>query len=312
VILKLLGGILPLFSLPLWSQNVQRPEIIGIATVSFYAHDPAASRVFYHEMLGFDEPFDLKNPDGSTSLDFFKVNDRQYIEVEPEKNAGTERLKYVAFEVRNAEAIRKYLSEHGVPTPDHVTAGRSGNLNLTIKDPQGVAIAFVQRLPASLTSRSHGKDMPQTRISSRIMHVGFVVTKLEEELKFYEDVLGFREFWRGSSNGQTLSWINLRLPDSQDYIELMLYGEAPAPDKQGSANHVCLEVPDAQASAGILAHRAGEIGYKRAIEVHTGKNGKRIINLFDPDGTRTEVMEPHTIDGNPAPSSTAPPPRSRL
>jgi lactoylglutathione lyase len=32
------------------------------------------------------------------------------------------------------------------------------------------------------------------------------------------------------------------------------------------------------------------------------------VNLFDPDGTRVELMEPNTIDGKPAPSSTAPPP----
>jgi lactoylglutathione lyase len=264
--------------------------------------------VFYHDLLGFDEPFSLKNPDDSVSL-VFKVNDRQFIELAPEQTAGTERLNYAAFEVRDVEAMRKYLSAHGVAAPDHATTGRAGNLILTIKDPQGVAIEFLQYVPSSLTSKGRGKDMPDTRISSRVMHVGFVVTKLDAELKFYEDVLGFREFWRGSSNGQTLSWINLRLPDSEDYIELMLYGEAPPPTKQGSANHLCLEVPDAQAAAATARKRAAEIGYTRAIEVHTGKNGKRIVNLFDPDGTRTEVMEPHTADGKPAPSSTAPPPQ---
>jgi hypothetical protein len=31
--------------------------------------------------------------------------------------------------------------------------------------------------------------------------------------------------------------------------------------------------------------------------------------LFDPDGTRVELMEPKTIDGKPAPSSALPPPR---
>ena len=39
-----------------------------------------------------------------------------------------------------------------------------------------------------------------------------------------------------------------------------------------------------------------------------GINRKRQVNLFDPDGTRTELMETHTIDGKPTPSSTAPPP----
>jgi hypothetical protein len=43
--------------------------------------------------------------------------------------------------------------------------------------------------------------------------------------------------------------------------------------------------------------------------MHLGINRKRQANLFDPDGTRTEIMEPNTIDGKPTPSSTAPAPQ---
>ena len=42
--------------------------------------------------------------------------------------------------------------------------------------------------------------------------------------------------------------------------------------------------------------------------MHLGKNGKRQVNLYDPDGTRVELMEAQTADGKPVPSSTAPPP----
>jgi hypothetical protein len=48
--------------------------------------------------------------------------------------------------------------------------------------------------------------------------------------------------------------------------------------------------------------------YTRPLEIRTGINRKRQLNLFDPDGTRTELMEPNTVDGKPAPSSQAPPP----
>jgi lactoylglutathione lyase len=44
------------------------------------------------------------------------------------------------------------------------------------------------------------------------------------------------------------------------------------------------------------------------MEIRTGVNRKRQINVFDPDGTRVELMEPNTVDGVPAPSSTAAPP----
>ena len=43
-------------------------------------------------------------------------------------------------------------------------------------------------------------------------------------------------------------------------------------------------------------------------QLATGINRKRQINLWDPDGTRIEFMEPNTVDGVPTPSSTAPPP----
>jgi lactoylglutathione lyase len=54
--------------------------------------------------------------------------------------------------------------------------------------------------------------------------------------------------------------------------------------------------------------RAGAAGYTQPIESKVGRNGKRQANLFDPDGTRVELMEPKTFDGKAVPSSTARPP----
>ena len=39
--------------------------------------------------------------------------------------------------------------------------------------------------------------------------------------------------------------------------------------------------------------------YQRPIEQHVGVNRKRQVNLFDPDGTRIELMETVTVDGKP-------------
>ncbi|MDQ2774025.1 MAG: VOC family protein, partial [Acidobacteriota bacterium] len=290
------------------ARSVSPPQIIGIAHISLLAHNFDASRSFYRDMLGFEEPYSLKNADGSPSMTFFKVNEGQYIELAPEKTAGQSRLNHFALEVPDAEAMRKYLNSRGVEVPDHVPTGRIGNLNFMIKDPQGVSVEIVQYGSASWTVQARGKFMSGHRISSRIMHVGFVVTDLKAELDFYTGVLGFREFWRGSKDGQVLSWINLKLPDSDDYIELMLYAKTPAPNSVGSANHLCLEVFSADAALTLLKQRAAATNYKRPLEMHVGKNGKRQINLYDPDGTRTELMELHTANGQAAPSSAAPPP----
>lgn len=286
-----------------------RPKITGVAHISLFAQDFEASRAFYRDMLGFEEPYSLKNKDGSPSMTFFKVNERQYIELAPLKTGGgPNRLNHYALEVSDAEAMRVYLKSQGVVVPDHVPTGRIGNLNFMIKDPQGVNVEIVQYGPASWTVQARGKYMSDRRISKRIMHVGFVVTDLKAELAFYENVLGFREFWRGSSNGKTLSWINLKLPESDDYIELMLYSKMPGQPQLGTADHLCLEVPDANAALLELEKRAAATGYKLPLDMHVGKNGKRQINLYDPDATRSELMEPHTVSGQPASPSNAPPP----
>ena len=98
----------------------------------------------------------------------------------------------------------------------------------------------------------------------------------------------------------------MRVPDGTDYVELMLYARLPA--TFGTSNHVALEVPDLAAAIAALQARPAFKSYGQSIAGHIGHNGKRQVSLFDPDGTRVELMEPNTADGKPVPSSTAPPP----
>jgi lactoylglutathione lyase len=100
----------------------------------------------------------------------------------------------------------------------------------------------------------------------------------------------------------------MRVPDGDDYLEFMLYNKLPPPNGRGTSNHVSLMVPDAQKTLEELKQRAARGLYNREIVMKTGVNRKRQINLYDPDETRIEIMEPNTIDGKPAPASTAPPP----
>jgi catechol 2,3-dioxygenase-like lactoylglutathione lyase family enzyme len=288
--------------------SLERPKITGVAHISLWAHDYEASRAFYRDFLGFDEPFSLKKPDGSPAMTFFKVNDRQYIELSPEKEPNSDRLNHYAIETADAEAMRGYLAAQGVKVPDRVPRGRIGNLNFMIQDPEGHSVEIVQYPAGGWTMREKGKHMPEDRISKRMMHVGIIVTKLDAEMKFYTGVLGFQETWRGSSTGKVLSWINLKVPDGDDYIEFMLFKDAPAPGKRGTSHHLALEVPDAGQSVAALNAKPYRSRYSRPIEIRTGKNRKRQVNLYDPDSTRTELMEPRTVDGVPATSSKAPPP----
>ncbi len=105
-----------------------------------------------------------------------------------------------------------------------------------------------------------------------------------------------------------LSWVNMRVPDGEDYIEFMLYSTPPENEQRGVKNHICLVVPDIEKAVAELKSRPAYKAYGKAIEIKTGVNRKRQANLFDPDGTRVELMEPNTVDGKPAPPSPAPPP----
>lgn len=285
-----------------------RQRITGVAHMAIYVHDIARSRAFYHDLLGYDEPYHLDNPDGSLSMTFFKINDRQYIEVFPEKAPGTDRMSHIALETDDAEAMLRYLAAKGVKVPDKVGVGRIRNKNFNIADPDGHTVEMVQYMPDSWTVREKGKYLPE-RVSSRMMHVGILVGTLQSAIDFYGGILGFHEFWRGSSNGKVLSWTNMRVPDGDTYIEFMLYDQLPAPTARGTAHHMCLEVPDVDKAKAWLQARPAFKQYTRPLEIHTGVNRKRQLNLYDPDGTRLELMEPNPVDGKPSPSSTAAPPR---
>ena len=68
-------------------------------------------------------------------------------------------------------------------------------------------------------------------------------------------------------------------------------------------------MPDIEKAKAVLEQRAGRIGYTKSLDIQTGINRKRQLNVYDPDGTRVELMEPQTVDGVPSPASTAPPPQ---
>jgi catechol 2,3-dioxygenase-like lactoylglutathione lyase family enzyme len=284
----------------------QRPHIVGISHIALYVHDIEKTRAFYKTFLGFDEPYQIDNADGSLHLTWIKINDHQTIEIFPEKEANNDRLYHIALETDDAVGMRDYLAAHGVKVPDKVGAGKIGNLNYFIKDPDGHIVEIVQYKENGWTMLNKGKFMPETRIAAHIPHVGILVGDVDAAKSFYEDILGFHEIWRGSKNSKQLSWIHERVPDGTDFLEFMLYSDLPDADKRGKYHHLCLEVPDVQAAEAILKQRASLIGYTKPIERQIGINRKWQLNVYDPDGTRVELMEPHTVDGKPTPPSPAP------
>lgn len=288
---------------------VKRPKILGIARVAFYVSNLPATRTYYKNFLGFAEPYDLKNDDGSGRISFIKINDYQYLEFIFQPPRGDGMLNRIAFYTDNADQLRRYLISRGVHAPAKMSKGQTGDKDFMVKDPDGHIVEFIEYQPDGWAMKDRGKDMPSSRISDHIMHTGFTVGDLARSSEFYSNVLGFKEFWRGSSDGVTLSWVDLRVPDGKDYLELMLYKQLPPQDERGGANHISLMTPNIFKSVATLRPRTAALNYTRKIEIHVGHNLQRQANFFDPDGTRTELMEPFTIDGKATPPSTAPPPR---
>ncbi|MCX6613421.1 MAG: VOC family protein, partial [Acidobacteria bacterium] len=284
-----------LFSLVLSAQK--RPKILGVSHIALFVHDIEKSREYYRDLLGYKEVFQLDNPNGTLSLTFVKVNDRQYIELFPEKAPNTDRLNHISIEVDDAEAMRLYLASKGIKVPDKVGKGRVKNSNFNVKDAEGHTLEIVQYEPDGWTIRDKGKAIDGPRISTRMPHLGILVGALEPQLKFYRDILGFEETWRGSRDGKVLNWVNLKVPDGDDYLEFMLYDEKPAPTARGTQHHICLEGADIDKSLADLKSRPAAKNYTKPLEIRTGINRRRQLNLYDPDGTRTELMEPNTVDG---------------
>jgi lactoylglutathione lyase len=292
--------------------SLQHPRITGISHAGYFVSDLPKSISFWHDLLGFDESYDIKKPGTSeVRIAFIKINDHQHIELFNEPPAHPPNwMSHLCFSVDNVEQMRAYLRSKGIQVkPGNGGKTRTGDYAFEIQDPDGTLIEFVQSLPDGMEAQAAGKFMPSTRISDAILHVGFLVGNTEKSLAFYRDVLGFKETWRGSSNPTELSWINLQVPGDADYIELMLYRTLPK--TFGTQNHISLVVPDMQKALDILQSRPAYrtyLTYSKPLEMHVGKNGKRQVNIYDPDGTRVELMEDQTVDGKPVPSSTAPPP----
>ena len=66
-------------------------------------------------------------------------------------------------------------------------------------------------------------------------------------------------------------------------------------ERLGSLHHMALLVPDIQAALETVRARPGGRDPKAVRTPQVGRNRRWQLNLFDPDGSRTELMEPFTM-----------------
>lgn len=271
---------------------ITRPPIVGVAHIALNTNDMAAARHFYTGVLGLQEPFSQNSADGSLQWTYFKVNDHQYVEIFPTlKDPNQLRLNHICFETTNAEQLRAYLASQGVTVPDKIDTGLDGNLRFAIHDPENHEIEFMQYMPGSLHSKNFGKFLPDSRVSNHMIHVGFVVKDRAAEDHLFKDILGFKLFWYGGMTDTRADWIDMRVPDGTDWLEYMMNLKDESLHTLGVMNHFALGVPSTQAGYETVTSR-GYSGDKPKI----GRDGKWQLNLYDPNLTRVELMEPKPVE----------------
>jgi catechol 2,3-dioxygenase-like lactoylglutathione lyase family enzyme len=275
----------------------ERPRILGISHVAVKVSDVEKAVAFYGEFLGLAEEYRLNDPkSGALTMVCFKVSDDQVIQLIPGRKEGESPLNHVAFIAADAEALRAYLAKQGIKTPAKVSTGQHKNLNFSVRDPDKFQIEFTQYTPDGWTVRDKGKFLPDTRVSDHIGHAGIGSADAEASAHFYGDGLGLKQVRRPTGADDTTPRYNMVVPETgtgeasgtreaggtHDYVELMNADSKP---------HFCMTVPDIEKAKAKLEASPYRPKYEKPIAQRVGKNGKRIVEVYDPDGVRVEFME---------------------
>lgn len=262
-----------------------RPRITGIHHVAFRTSDVAAARRFYGGVLGLS----LAAPSDQGRA-VYAVGARQRVHVETGLPPGVdERLSHLAFETPDVAALATYLTARGLQVQSSNVCQEGA---IRVLDPDGHAIEFAA---ARWPPPASGPPARSSALSSRLLHAGLTIRDESAAHRFYRDVLGFSEIWRGGRKEGVTQWVNMRVPDGTDYLEYMLTTAPPDRRQRGVLHHVCLVVPDIQTAWEESARRTPEPEREGLSRPNVGVNGRWQLNLFDPDGTRVELMEPFTV-----------------
>jgi len=263
-----------------------RPAITGISHIAVYAADTAAAEQFYAVKLGAEKRPDPEEPKGA----IYRFSPQQYVEVLPlPAGEGINRLAHVAFSTGDAVKLHAYLAARHAREVSPVRRAADGSQWFSARDPESNLVQFVQPATAD-ASPTPGA------ISGRIIHIGFAVHDRAKEDSFYRDLLGFRPYWYGSMKAGTTDWVSQQVPDGHDWLEYMMVGDGSTTpltkiDQQelGVLDHFSLGVPNMEAAVTTLI--AGNRLSPRHDGPQMGLDGKWQANLYDPDGSRVELME---------------------
>jgi catechol 2,3-dioxygenase-like lactoylglutathione lyase family enzyme len=262
-----------------------RPPVLGVAHVRVLSSDITKARAFYTGLLGFPE-----EPQANGMVAIFRVNDRQRIIMRRAVRDADDRFVDVAFETPDRDTAFAWLASHGLKATAVDEPGEGGGDAVETIDPDGHTIRLIK-----LTSGAMRKEGTERRLSTRILHAGLTVRDAAKADAFYKDVLGFSEIWRGGPSDAVTSWINMRVPDGTDYLEYMLTTGTLDRRQLGTEHHIALLVPSIQDALDAVRARTSADDPNHRATPHIGVSRRWQLNVYDPDGTRIEFMEPFTV-----------------
>ena len=266
---------------------LQRPKIFGIAHIALDESDLQRACVFYRDYLGFEQPFSLKKPDGADWIAYVKIGDQQYFELFASRPADVGHFNHLAFYTDDVNAMQEYLSSRRIELIEQVRTTRTGDALLSFRDPAGNLVEIMQYQSGSWTDGARGKFLPPTRVSDHLSHIGFVVRNSGPVIRFYRDILGFRQLERTAVSGESGA-IRLRVPDGADYIEILAVAGHTQPRAIQPEDYIGLLSADLRKSASDLRRRSQE----RSYQSQEGANCRPTRTcLKDPDGIRIEITE---------------------
>jgi catechol 2,3-dioxygenase-like lactoylglutathione lyase family enzyme len=290
--------------------SLEELPVVGIANVTFKVADLGKARAYYQGILGFPEAFDIKDRSGVTSA-YFKVNDDQYIEIVPTLKPGELNLEErIVFQSVDLDKLHALYESRGL-SPSKIEKGPDGNPIFRVVSPEGNSLDFLQYAEGSDQARARGKFLSPDRVSTHLWHAGVMTRDAAASGPFYREKLGFT---------------NLRFGSRGDYMETPgrdantetkpPLADTPETHAQyereqwGAVNHIAIEVADMRAARDLLQTRGGFDDLR--VRAHIGNNRHWLMFLFDPAGTRTEIMETALQQDLPpmtvmAPGAPAPP-----
>lgn len=262
-----------------FAQSAPRPRITGIDHVAFYTTNPDGVKKLYSDILGLTAAAPIES--GETTR---YMSGKQWVGYSAAPNPkATDRMDHVAFTTDNIAGLRRYLTQKGLK-PGQIQGRSDHSLSFAVDDPEGHHVEFVER------AKDESAPAEPNAVSRRMIHAGFLVYNRAAADHFYREVLGFRPYWHGGMKDNETDWVSLQVPDGTDWLEYML-NQPAHPDLRltGVMNHISYGVADMKNAQAVLESH----GWKEHGDEHAqmGRDGKRQLNVFDPDLTRIELME---------------------